>query len=123
MAAIDPSILLEPFSEHVYEFPTNAIDAVIYLGALFRLLSFFNLLLGAFGLLLLWRWRLGYELWILRSLIGLTVSSYLGPVVFDNTVGAIGFFEIIEHIVFLAALALGIVMLSDSRPRAAAESG
>jgi hypothetical protein len=123
MAAITPAILLEPFSVHVYKFPTSAIEAVRYLSALFRLQGYFNLLLGALGLLLLWRWRVRSEPWVLRTLIGITILSYLGPVVFDNTVGTIGLFEVIEHVVFLAALVLGFVMIAGSESKSGVENG
>lgn len=113
MAALQPDLLLEPFSKNVYQFPPDAVDAVAYVGALIRLMGFFNLLLGIFGLILFWRWRLSNEPWILRSVIGLSFFSYLGPVIFDNTVGTIGFFEILEHVIFFAIIVLGVLMLAD----------
>lgn len=46
--------------------------------------------------------------WILSAAaLGVLILSYPGLVVFDNTVGTIGFFEILEHILFIALLAAG----------------
>ena len=100
LALTMPGILLEPFSQHVYRFPANATRATVYLQALFRLLGFFNIILGMIGLLLLYRLRASWQTWILRTVILSTASAYLGPIIFDNTVGDIGFFEIVEHILF-----------------------
>lgn len=108
-----PSILLEPFSLYVYQFPDDAIRATMYLAALFRLLGFFNLTLGMLGLLLLRRFRIAQQSWILRIVVVATALGYLGPIVFDNTVGKIGFFEIVEHILFMLVVILGFVMLRD----------
>ena len=113
LALLTPSILLEPFSLHVYRFPDDAHIAVGYLAALFRLLGFFNLILGVLGLLLLRRYIISRQTWILRIVITASLLSYLGPIVFDNTVGSIGFFEIIEHILFAAMVLSGITMLRD----------
>ena len=55
-----PNILLKPFSEHVYQFPEGALRAITYLAALFRLIGFFNFVLGMLGLLILRRFR---EFW------------------------------------------------------------
>jgi hypothetical protein len=112
-ALVMPSILLEPFSLHVYQFPDDAIGAVVYLSALFRLLGFFNLILGALGLLLLYHFRVTRQAWILQVVIVFTVLAYIGPIIFDNTVGNIGFFEIVEHILFVLVVILGIIMLKD----------
>ncbi len=113
LALIRPSILLDPFSLHVYQFPDGASRAVTYLAALFRLLGFFNLIVGLLGLLLLLRYRISRQTWILRLVMASSLLAYLGPIVFDNTVGSIGFFEMIEHILFVAMVLSGIVMLRD----------
>jgi len=113
LALLRPAILLEPFSSHVYQFPADATKATAYLAALFRLLGFFNLIVGMLGLLLLHRWRLGRQIWILRTVILTTAFAYLGPIVFDNTVGSIGIFEIVEHILLVFVIVLGVVMCSD----------
>ncbi len=110
LALLMPAILLEPFSEHVYQFPADATRAVTYLAALFRLLGFFNILLGALGLLILRRYQVTGRRWHLKVVIVFTVLAYVGPVVFDNTVGSIGFFEILEHILFAAVVVFGLVM-------------
>lgn len=111
LALFVPSILLEPFSQHIYRFPADAHTAVDYLAALFRLLGFFNLILGVLSLLLLRRYRISRQTWILQFIITTSLLAYLGPIVFDNTVGSIGFFEIIEHILFVAMVVSGIIML------------
>ena len=111
LALLTPNILLEPFSQHVYRFPDDAHIAVGYLAALFRLLGFFDLILGVLGLLLLRQYRITRQTWILRIVITASLLAYLGPIVFDNTVGRIGFFEIIEHILFVAMVLSGITML------------
>jgi hypothetical protein len=113
LALMMPSILLEPFSLHVYRFPDDAIGAAAYLEALFRLLGFFNLILGALGLLLLRRFRVTRQAWILQIIIVFTALAFIGPIVFDNTVGNIGFFEIVEHILFVLVVILGIIILRD----------
>ncbi|MGE5137875.1 MAG: nitroreductase/quinone reductase family protein [Rudaea sp.] len=109
LALIMPGILLQPFSEYVYQFPSDATKAAAYLAALFRLVGFFNTILGMLGLLFLWRLALSRQVWIRRLVIGSTMLAYLGPIVFDNTVGHIGFFEIVEHVIFGLVIFLGIV--------------
>lgn len=111
LALSNPNILLESFSINIYQFPANATLAVGYLLALFRLLGLFNLILGVVGLFLLWRYRINHQIWLIYTVIVLTVFSYLGPIVFDNTVGNIGFFEIIEHAIFAIMLLSAITML------------
>jgi hypothetical protein len=111
LALFQPGILLEPFSLYVYEFPIEAAGAVRYLAALFRLLGAFNLLLGGLGLSLLWQHRLNQQKWILFTVMASSLLSYIAPIVFDNTVGHIGFFEILEHTLFVAMIAAGIIML------------
>ena len=113
MALIKPEILLEPFSLHVYQFPEGAANATIYLSSLYRLLGYFNIIPGMFGLIILKRYWDTQGDWYLRSVIGLTFFSYLGPIVFDNTVGTIGFFEIIEHIIFVLIIIVGFISLKD----------
>jgi len=113
MALIKPEILLEPFSTHVYQFPAEATQVTVYLSALYRLLGYLNILPGMLGLIILKRYWDTREDWYLRSVIGLTILSYLGPVVFDNTVGTIGFFEILEHIIFALIIVIGFAMLMD----------
>jgi len=110
-ALLAPSVLLEPFSQHIYRFPADANTAVGYLAALFRLLGFFNLILGVLSLLLMRRYHISRQTWILQIIITTSLLAYLGPIVFDNTVGSIGFFEIIEHILFVAMVVSGITML------------
>ena len=109
LALIMPGILLQPFSEYVYQFPSDATKAAAYLAALFRLIGFFNTILGTLGLLFLRHLALSREIWIRRLVIASTVLAYLGPIVFDNTVGHIGFFEIVEHVIFGSIILLGIV--------------
>ncbi len=111
LAMLVPTILLESFSLHVYQFPPDATLAVGYLLALFRLLGLFNLILGVIGLVLLWRYRISHQVWLIYTVIILTVFSYLGPIILDNTVGNIGYFEIIEHIIFVSMLIAAILML------------
>ena len=111
VALLEPTILFESFSVHVYHFPLDATLAVGYLLALFRLLGLFNLILGAIGLFLLWRYQISHQAWLINTVIGLTVISYLGPIILDNTVGNIGLFEVIEHIIFAIMLLSAITML------------
>jgi hypothetical protein len=111
LVLFQPGILLEPFSLYVYEFPNKATNAVRYLAALFRLLGAFNLFLGCLGLALLWQYRLSQQKWIVFTVMASSLLSYIAPIIFDNTVEQIGFFEILEHILFVAMVAAGIIML------------
>jgi hypothetical protein len=111
LALVNPGVLVHSFSLYVYQFPEEASKAVNYLAALFRLLGFFNFLMGGLGLVLLWQFQLTGQKWILFTLITSSLLSYLAPIAFDNTVGHIGFFEILEHILFIAMLASGFIML------------
>ena len=114
---VSPDILLKPFLLHVYRFPVEAATATVYMAALFRLLGYFNIIPGVLGLFLLRRMTISTEKWMLAMVIGSTVLAYLGPIVFDNTVGSIGFFEVIEHILFLFVIILGIIMWKGWVPR------
>ena len=111
VALMQPAILLEPFTAHVYQFPVEAIDAVAYLSGLYRLLGYFNIIPGVLGLLILYRYWITRQGWYLKMVIAATILTYLGPVVFDNTVGRIGFFEVLEHILFGLILISGLMML------------
>ena len=113
LALLMPNILLQPFSEQVYQFPEGALRAIAYLEGLFRLLGFFNLVLGTLGLLILRRFRKSGEKWNLRIVIASTILAYVGPIVFDNTVGIIGFFEIVELILLGLMVVFGAMMLRD----------
>lgn len=111
MALVKPEILLEPFLANVYQFPPEGINAVLYISGLYRLLGYFNIIPGALGLLILHRYWLTRGGWYLRIVIASTFLAYLGPVVFDNTIGTIGFFEILEHVIFVMILIAGLTML------------
>jgi hypothetical protein len=113
LALLNPTILMDLFSEYVYRFPIQAAGAAAYLNALFRLMGYFNLLLGILGLILLWRWTKSQGSWILLTVILLTFCSYLGPVVFDNIVGHIGTFEILEHIIFITVIFFGLIAVES----------
>jgi len=113
LALLMPNILLQPFSEHVYQFPEGALRAITYLEALFRLIGFFNFVLGTLGLLILRRFRESGQKWYLKIVIASTILAYVGPIVFDNTVGNIGFFEIVELILFVLMVIFGAIMLRD----------
>ena len=113
LALLMPGVLLEPFLLHVYQFPQDAARATAYLEALFRLLGFFNLIPGMLGLLLLRQMRISWQAWILRSVIVSTALAYLGPIVFDNTVANIGFFEIVEYVLFALVIMLGVITWRD----------
>lgn len=115
MVLFSPNILLDIFSQYVYDFPRDATNAIAYQSALFRLLGYFNILVGMLGLLFLRQWMVQHEKWIVRSLIVLTTLAYLGPIVFDNTVGHIGIFEIIEHVLLVAVVLTGFPMLVDRK--------
>ena len=111
IAIIKPDILLEPFLTHVYQFPPEATGATTYLSALYRLLGYFNIIPGVFGLVLLHRYWATRREWYGRIVVASTALSYIGPVVFDNTAGTIGFFEILEHVLFALVLIMGFTML------------
>jgi hypothetical protein len=49
LALANPQVLTDSFAAHVYSFPPGASTALIYLAALYRLLGFFNLLVGSLG--------------------------------------------------------------------------
>lgn len=110
LVLLRPGILLETFSLNVYQFPVDATRATAYLAGLFRLLGFFNIIPGLLGLLLMYRLRTLWQAWILRTAILLTFFAYLGPIVFDNTVGNVGFFEIVELVIFALVIMFGIVI-------------
>jgi len=116
LALLNPGILLNSFLLHVYQFPNNAATAVGYLSALFRLLGFFNVIPGILGLILLRQYQISRQAWILKVVIASSLLSYLGPIVFDNAVGDIGFFEIIEHILFVVMILSGSIMLKERKP-------
>ncbi|NOH03375.1 MAG: hypothetical protein HND47_16135 [Chloroflexi bacterium] len=123
LALLNPGVLLDSFLLRVYQFPNNAATAVEYLSALYRLLGFFNIIPGILGLVLLRQYQLSRQTWILKVVIASSLLSHLGPIVFDNTVGDIGFFEMIEHVLFVAMILPGGIMLRDwSLPRSAHES-
>jgi hypothetical protein len=108
LALLNPQVLTDSFSARVYDFPPDASAALTYLAALYRLLGFFNLLVGSLGLWLLWRHHLDPQSWLMRTAIAVPLLAYLAPIIFDNTVGHIGFFEILEHLLFAAMFAVGI---------------
>lgn len=111
LALLNPQILTDSFSARVYQFPSEASAALAYLAALFRLLGFFNVLVGILGLWLLWRhWR-NPQPWLGRTVITVSLLAYLAPIMFDNTVGHIGLFEILEHILFATMFVVGIFYL------------
>jgi len=112
LVLVSPAVLVDSFMQRVYAFPPQATTAVAYLAALFRLLGFFNLILGALGLLLLRQVALGRQRWIVNLVIASSLLAYLGPIVFDNTVGHVGVFEIIELALFIAMILSGILMLA-----------
>jgi hypothetical protein len=114
LAVVNPEIPYAPFSLHVYQFPTEAGTAIAYIKALFRLLGYLNLIYGGLCLYLLHRYRASQSLWrlMLAPLLG-----YLGPIIFDNTVGHIGFFEIIEHLLFVVMLLSGGARLVEELQR------
>lgn len=58
LGLILPGTLLDTFSQRVYRFPAEADAAAGYLLALYRLLGFFNLLIGSANLFLLWQFQL-----------------------------------------------------------------
>ena len=116
-ALIRPNLLMEPFSASVYQFPAEATVAIGYILGLFRLLGFLNLILGSAGLFFLWRYQITRETWLSYGVAGLSILSYLGPIIFDNTVGQIGFFEIIEHVIFAALIISDILLFTEKRTK------
>ena len=113
LALIKPDILLKTFLTHVYQFPPEASYATTYLSGLYRLVGYFNIIPGVIGLLILYRYWDTRHFWYLKIVIASTILSYLGPVVFDNTVGTIGFFEKLEHIILVMILVTGFIMLRN----------
>jgi multisubunit Na+/H+ antiporter MnhC subunit len=111
IALIQPGILLEPFFMHVYQFPSEATNAITYLAGLYRLIGYLNRIPGILGLVILHRYLSTRQTWNLKFVIAATSFSYLGPIVFDNTLGRIGFFEILEQVLFLTMLIVGFMML------------
>jgi len=111
IALIKPDTLLELFFAHVYQFPAESTHAISYLSGLYRLLGYLNIIPGALGLLILHRYWVTRQQWYLKIVIAATTLTYLGPVVFDNTVGTIGFFEILEHVIFVMMLISGIFVV------------
>lgn len=112
LALVQPGILLEISPVGVYQFPLEAHN---YLVGLYRLLGYFNIVPGLFGLLVLYRFRNFPSIWYVNVVVASTLLSFLGPITFDNTVGTIGFFEILEHILFLIILISGISMLVQGK--------
>lgn len=111
LALFQPEILLEPFQSNVFQFPPEATNAINYLSGLYMLIGYFNIIPGVLGLLILHRYWFTRRKWYLKIAIVSTVLAFLGPITFDNTVGTIGFFEILEHILFLLILISGSMML------------
>lgn len=107
LALIMPAALLEDFAAHVYQLPPGA-AATYYLLALYRLLGFFNLTVGAGGLFLLRQLQVNLQPLAGRLAMLTSLAAYLGPIVFDNTVGHIGPAEILEHILFAAMVVTGL---------------
>jgi hypothetical protein len=117
LALINPDILLETFLAHVYHFPPGASNAITYISGLFRLIGYFNIIPGVIGLLILYRYWTSRETWYLKMVVGSTILAYIGPIVFDNTVGTIGFFEILEHILIVMILIIGFIMLRNGNSK------
>ena len=115
LALLNPNVLLESFETRMYQFPDSAVAAVRYLSGLFRLVGFFNMLLGMLGLILLWQYRSSRQGRALHIAIAVSLLSYLGPIVFDDTIGGIGVFEVIEHLLFAGMLISGFLVLTRRR--------
>lgn len=113
LALVQPKILLDTFLTNVYQFPLEATEAIAYLAALYRLLGYLNIIPGLLGLLLLYRFWSTRQSWYLRVIIASTVLTYIGPIIFDNTIGTIGFFELLEHIIFAVIIFVGLIMLKN----------
>jgi len=111
IALIQPDILQKSFLAHVYQFPPEATNAITYLSGLYQLLGYFNIIPGVLGLLMLYRYGVTRQAWYLKIVVTSTILTYLGPIVFDNTIGTIGFFEILEHVLFVMILIIGFMML------------
>lgn len=113
LALVQPKILLDTFLTNVYQFPLEATEAIAYLAALYRLLGYLNIIPGLLGLLLLYRFWSTRQSWYLRVIIASTALTYIGPIIFDNTIGTIGFFELLEHIIFAVIIFVGLIMLKN----------
>lgn len=111
----DPTMLVNTFLQRVYALPAGATAALHYLAALFRLLGFFNLVLGSLGLLLLRQYGSGRQKWTVHAVMASSLLAYVGPIVFDNAVGSVGFFEIIELALFISMILAGTLMLAGQK--------
>jgi hypothetical protein len=111
LALVSPGLLLESFEGDGYVLPESAGAVVVYLIGLFRLIGYFNLVLGMLGLVLLRLYAANGTRQLLYVVLATTVLAYAGPVVFDNTVGSVGPAEIAEHVLLAAVIVMGVVMM------------
>jgi hypothetical protein len=104
-----PDMLLSSIQQPTSGLPEDSfwISSII---PFFRLIGYFNRLVGALGSFLLWRYHVSRQRCLGYTVVILCIFAYIGTIVFDNTAGTIGAFEIAELIVFaamiLSALAL-----------------
>lgn len=100
LLALQPSLIYLPllqaadFSRAYYE------GSPAYLNGLAYLLAYFNFLAGLFSAILLVQYLRSRSWPLLMATHGALLAAYLGPIVFDNTVGVIHGPEITEHVIF-----------------------
>jgi len=111
-----PFVLLDSLSLPVTQLPESDfwIDRLL---PLFRLLGYLNLLLGALGLFLIWRYQINRQPWLGYAVVTSTILAYLGPIVYDNTAGTVGPFEILELIIFAVMILTGMTMIKEFNRR------
>lgn len=115
IALLVPSTLMDSYTANVYAFPAEATAAIQYQNELFRLIGFFNLLLGLAGTIVLWRWTVNQGTWKLRSMCTLTGLAYLGQVLFDQLAGKVSVYEVIEYIILAAIVAVILWLIPELR--------
>ena len=93
-----PVVLWDSLSLPVTQLPESDfwIDRLL---PVFRLLGYLNLLLGVLGLFLIWRYQISRQPRLGYAVVTSTILAYLAPIVYDNTAGMHGPFEILELII------------------------
>ncbi len=111
-----PAVLLTSLSLAITRFPDSDfwIDRLL---PLFRLLGYLNLLLGAVGLFLILCYQVSGQPGLGYAVVAFSILAYLGPIVYDNTAGTLGPFEILELIIFTAMILSGLTIIKEFKSR------
>ena len=115
LVLIFPENSMDAYFGLVYLYPEDILFSTRFLSAVFRLLALYNLILGGVGSVLLWQYRTHKQPWMAYTVIGLTLLAYLGPIIFTDTFGEVGAYEVMEHALFLLMLASGISMWKGAK--------